>query len=199
MEAKKEKKRIRRTNLQVENAISTAMDKLVEREGLLKITANMLMAEANIESPVFYNRYTSIDDLIYEYISDKDFWVAGKLPYKDINKEGPEEYYIQTVLKLAKMLYESKFTRDVLAWELKSDSEAASRLAGLKEMENEALLVYYSKIFKDSGIDIRGITALLIAGVYYLYMHKDKSTFCGNRNRKKYRVVLFLLYYFGGC
>ena len=139
MEAKKEKKRIRRTNLQVENAISTAMDKLVEREGLLKITANMLMA--NIESPVFYNRYTSIDDLIYEYISDKDFWVAGKLPYKDINKEGPEEYYIQTVLKLAKMLYESKFTRDVLAWELKSDSEAASRLAGLKEMENEALLV----------------------------------------------------------
>ena len=179
MEAKKEKKRIRRTNLQVENAISTAMDKLVEREGLLKITANMLMAEANIESPVFYNRYTSIDDLIYEYISDKDFWVAGKLPYKDINKEGPEEYYIQTVLKLAKMLYESKFTRDVLAWELKSDSEAASRLAGLKEMENEALLVYYSKIFKDSGIDIRGITALLIAGVYYLYMHKDKSTFCG--------------------
>ena len=90
MEAKKEKKRIRRTNLQVENAISTAMDKLVEREGLLKITANMLMAEANIESPVFYNRYTSIDDLIYEYISDKDFWVAGKLPYKDINKEGPD-------------------------------------------------------------------------------------------------------------
>lgn len=56
------------TNAEVENAISMAMDKLVEKHGLLNITANILMAEAGIESTVFFNRYGSIDDLIYEYI-----------------------------------------------------------------------------------------------------------------------------------
>ena len=132
----------------MENAISTAMDRLVEKHGILGITANMLMAEAGIESPVFYNRYGSIDDLIYEYVSEKDFWIAGKLPYKDIEKDGPEEYYVNTLLKLGDMLKESKFTRDTLIWELSSDSEAACKIAGLKEMENEALLVYYSKVFK---------------------------------------------------
>lgn len=137
------------------------------------------MAEAGIESPVFYNRYGSIDDLIYEYLSNKDFWITGKLPYKDIEQKGPEEYYIDSLLKLADLLKESKFAREVLIWELMSDSDAAKKLAELKEMENEALLVYYSKVFKDKGTDIRGITALLIAGTYYLLLHKDRATFCG--------------------
>lgn len=147
--------------------------------GLWKITANMLMEEAGIESPVFFNRYDSIDDLIYEYISEKDFWIKETLPFKDIEKVGSEEYYIRTLIKLFKTLKDSKLAREVLIWELMSDSEASCRIAGLKEMENESLLVYYSRIFKNSGINIRGITSLLIAGIYYLCIHKDKSTFCG--------------------
>lgn len=177
METKK--KRIRRTNAEVEKAISTAMDRLVEKHGLLNITANMLMAEAGIESPVFFNRYGSIDDLVYEYVCGKDFWFTGKLPYSSIDKDGPEEYYINTLLKLADTIKNSRLTKDTLVWELYSESESTSKLALFKEMENEALLVYYSKVFKDTGINIRGITAILIAAIYYLYLHKDKSTFCG--------------------
>lgn len=176
---KSKQKRVRRTNAEVENAISSAMDRLVEKYGLLKITANMLMEEAAIESPVFFNRYDSIDDLIYEYISGKDFWIKETLPFKDIDKVGPEEYYIQTLLKLFETLKTSKAARDVLVWELMSESDASCKIARLKEMENESLLVYYSRMFQNSGINIRGITSLLIAGIYYLCLHKDKSTFCG--------------------
>lgn len=177
METKK--KRIRRTNAEVEGAISAAMEKLVNECGFLKITANMIMEEAKIESPVFYNRYGSIDDLIYEYISENDFWIKGTLPFKDIEKIGPEEYYVQTLLKLSKTLHDSKAAREVLIWELMSDSEASCKVARLKEMENEALLVYYSRLFKNKRINIRAITAMLIAGIYYMAIHKDKSTFCG--------------------
>lgn len=46
-------------------------------------------------------------------------------------------------------------------------------------MENEALLLYYSKVFKDTDINIRGITAILISAISYLYLHKNKSAFCG--------------------
>lgn len=184
METKK--KRIRRTNAEVESAITAAMDKLVKKHGLLKITANMVMEEAKIESPVFYNRYGSIDDLIYEYISENDFWIKGTLPFKDIEKIGPEDYYVQTLLKLSETLQNSNVARDVLIWELMSDSEASCKIARLKEMENEALLVYYSRLFRNKRINIRAITAMFIAGIYYLTIHKDKSTFCGlDINRKE--------------
>lgn len=180
------KKRIRRTNAEVESAITAAMDKLVKKHGLLKITANMVMEEAKIESPVFYNRYGSIDDLIYEYISENDFWIKGTLPFKDIEKIGPEDYYVQTLLKLSETLQNSNVARDVLIWELMSDSEASCKIARLKEMENEALLVYYSRLFRNKRINIRAITAMFIAGIYYLTIHKDKSTFCGlDINRKE--------------
>lgn len=174
-----QKKRIRRTNAEVENAISAAMEKLVEKHGLLNVTANMLIAEAGIEMVVFTKRYGSIDDLIFEYVTNHDYWIAGRLPFKEISKLGPEEYYIQTLLRMAETLEKSRAARDELTWELKSTSGAAKNAAELKEMENEGLLSYYTKLFKDSGTDIRGITALLIAGIYYLYLHKDKSTFCG--------------------
>lgn len=180
------KKRIRRTNAEVESAITAAMDKLVKKHGLLKITANMVMEEAKIESPVFYNRYGSIDDLIYEYISENDFWIKGTLPFKDIEKIGPEDYYVQTLLKLSETLQNSNVARDVLIWELMSGSEASCKIARLKEMENEALLVYYSRLFRNKRINIRAITAMFIAGIYYLTIHKDKSTFCGlDINRKE--------------
>lgn len=162
------------------------MDKLVKKHGLLKITANMVMEEAKIESPVFYNRYGSIDDLIYEYISENDFWIKGTLPFKDIEKIGPEDYYVQTLLKLSETLQNSNVARDVLIWELMSGSEASCKIARLKEMENEALLVYYSRLFRNKRINIRAITAMFIAGIYYLTIHKDKSTFCGlDINRKE--------------
>ena len=174
-----QKKRIRRTNAEVENAISAAMEKLVEKHGLLNVTANMLIAEAGIEMVVFTKRYGSIDDLIFEYVTNNDYWIAGRLPFKDISKLGPEEYYLQTLLRMAENLEKSMTARDELTWELRSTSEAAKNAAELKEMENEGLLSYYTKLFKDSGTDIRGMTALLIAGIYYMYLHKDKSTFCG--------------------
>ena len=40
-------------------------------------------------------------------------------------------------------------------------------------------LAYYRKYFKGTGLDISGVTAVLIAGIYYLYLHRSKSTFCG--------------------
>ncbi len=184
METKK--KRIRRTNAEVEEAISMAMDRLVEKYGLLKITPNMVMSEAGIESPVFYNRYNSIDDLIYEYVREKDFWVSGTIPYKEIEKLGPEEYYIQTLLMLSDLFQDSKYARDVLIWELMSESDSTKKMAKLREMDNETLLVYYSKIFKGTDFNIRAFTALLISGIYYMHLHKDKSTFCGiDLNSKK--------------
>ena len=183
METKK--RRIRRTNAEVESAIANAMDKLVKEHGLLKVTANMVIAEAKIESPVFYNRYDTIDDLIYERLSETDFWIKDTLSFREIEKIGPEEYYVQTLLKLLETLRNSKTAREVLIWELMSESEAAYKIARLKEMENEALLVYYSKLYEKKSINIRAMTSLLISSIYYLLIHKDKSTFCGLDINKK--------------
>ncbi len=70
MSAESKKTRIRRTNEQVDKAISDALTTLSGQMPLARITVNQLIAEAGIEATVFFKRYSSIDDLIYEYIRE---------------------------------------------------------------------------------------------------------------------------------
>ena len=68
MNTESKKTRIRRTNEQVDKAISDALTTLAGQMPLARITVNQLIAEAGIEAAVFFKRYSSIDDLIYEYV-----------------------------------------------------------------------------------------------------------------------------------
>ena len=179
MNTESKKTRIRRTNEQVDKAISDALTTLAGQMPLARITVNQLIAEAGIEATVFFKRYGSIDDLIYEYIRDHDFWLGETVSYRKMDKEGAERYYIRTLEDLCRHLDSNGPLRDSLLWELASDSEAVKKIADIRELENESLLAYYRKYFKGTGLDISGVTAVLIAGIYYLYLHRGKSTFCG--------------------
>ena len=181
MNEEKPKTRIRRTNEQVDKAISDALTTLAGQMPLARITVNQLIAEAGIEAAVFFKRYSSIDDLIYEYVRDHDFWLGETVSYRKMDKEGAERYYIRTLEGLCRHLDSNGPLRDSLLWELASDSEAVKKIADIRELENESLLAYYRKYFKGTGLDISGVTAVLIAGIYYLYLylHRSKSTFCG--------------------
>ena len=142
MNEEKPKTRIRRTNEQVDKAISDALTTLAGQMPLAKITVNQLIAEAGIEATVFFKRYGSIDDLIYEYIRDHDFWLGETVSYRKMDKEGAERYYIRTLEDLCRHLDSNGPLRDALLWELASDSEAVKKIADIRELENESLLAY---------------------------------------------------------
>ena len=156
MNEEKPKTRIRRTNEQVDKAISDALTTLADQMPLARITVNQLIAEAGIEATVFFKRYGSIDDLIYEYIRDHDFWLGET----KMDKEGAERYYIRTLEDLCRHLDSNGPLRDALLWELASDSEAVKKIADIRELENESLLAYYRKYFKGTGLDISGVTQI---------------------------------------
>lgn len=43
----------------------------------------------------------------------------------------------------------------------------------------------YEFLFKNTGIDIVGVATLLISGIYYLSLHRDRSDFCEIDMRKE--------------
>ena len=100
-----------------------------------------------------------------------------------MDKEGAERYYIRTLEGLCRHLDSNGPLRDSLLWELASDSEAVKKIADIRELENESLLAYYRKYFKGTGLDISGVTAVLIAllrllsrTVHTLFAEAGKST-----------------------
>ena len=55
--------------------------------------------------------------------------------------------------------------------------EPCFRTAMLREMHTLPLVNIYEEKFKDTGIDISAISSLIIGGIYYLNLHRERSKF----------------------
>jgi hypothetical protein len=75
-------------------------------------------------------------------------------------------------------LYKNKGMQQLLIWELSHDNPVTRRTSGLRELINEPLIRLLEYRFKDSGIDMNVICAMMISGIYYLILHRDRSKFC---------------------
>lgn len=66
----------------------------------------------------------------------------------------------------------------LLLWEMSADNETTRRTARIRDLMNMNLLEYYDILFKPTHINIRSVVALLISGIYYLILHKERAPFC---------------------
>lgn len=66
----------------------------------------------------------------------------------------------------------------LLLWEMSTDNDTTRRTAQIRDLMNLNLVEYYDVLFKSAHINIRGVIALLISGVYYLILHRERAPFC---------------------
>ena len=66
---------------------------------------------------------------------------------------------------------------ELLRWEIAEGNETTVRTAMLREMHTLPLVNIYEEKFKDTGIDISAISSLIIGGIYYLNLHRERSKF----------------------
>lgn len=77
-------------------------------------------------------------------------------------------------------------------WELEEDNEITRETADMREKLNLNLMAYYGERFAPSGIDINAVSALLIAGIFYLILHRGRSSFCSvddSHDEGKKRII----------
>lgn len=168
----------RRNSEEVDRDILIATKELVEEFGFSKLTLAKIAERASLAPNMFYKRFPDLDKLIEKFTKEYDYWFNDILEFR-FDKSKPEEYYRTVMVQLAKSLYENKAMQQILIHELSNDNPTTRRTAKLRELDTDSGLNEYDQIFKGTRIDIRAHTALMIAGIYYLILHKDRSTFCG--------------------
>lgn len=67
---------------------------------------------------------------------------------------------------------------ELLRWEICETNAVTKRTAMNREFHTLPLVKPYEVQFRNSGIDITAFTTLLIAGIYYLNLHRRCSPFC---------------------
>jgi AcrR family transcriptional regulator len=164
------KPRKRRKKKELEEIIWAAFERLVIADGFNGVTLVKLAREAKVEPPVIYKRFKNTDDLFEQYAGRYDFWLNESALIS--SGLSPAENFSKVLVDLIENLYSNEIMQRVLLWVLNDTSKASRRVAMNKEFENRSLMEYLSNGTKNSGLHANIINAIMLAGIYYLILHK---------------------------
>lgn len=168
----------RRTNVQLDIDVMRELEKLVREYGFGNVNITTLMKNAGLEPNVFYRRYGSIEHLYGILAKEYDFWIHNTIDLPTLNKLGDKKFFSKTLKKLYKDLSNNEIMQKLLLWELTTDNQSTRRAAQIRDTMNLNLITYYEKLFEPLKINIKGIAALFIGGLYYLVLHRERAEIC---------------------
>jgi AcrR family transcriptional regulator len=169
--------RIRRTKATIIEDIRKAAVESVLKRGFSGSLVSEIIKKAKIEPVVFYNRYQNLEEFFSEFVKGYDYWFSDVA--KEANKqETPHDQFIALIEGLQECMIEKSVMQELIRWEIAEGNDITKRTASIREMFTLPLAEKYDNLFKNSGIDFVAIATIIISGLYYLYLHKDRSTFC---------------------
>ena len=177
MEQENKPKRFRRTKASIEEAIAKAAKDLILKKGFIGVTVLDIIKKAKIEPITFYNRYKNQEEFYDNFVRQFDYWFNDTLKIPAELYE-TEEGYVQIIHKLIDATADDSVMMELLRWEICDTNAVTRRTAMNREFHTLPLIKPYEIQFRNSGVDIKAVTTLLIAGIYYLNLHRRCSPFC---------------------
>ena len=169
--------RIRRTKATIIEDIRKAAVESVLKRGFSGSLVSEIIKKAKVEPVVFYNRYHNLEEFFSEFVKGYDYWFSDVA--KEANKqEKPYDQFIALIDGLQECMIEKSVMQELIRWEIAEGNDITKRTASIREMFTIPLAEKYDDLFKNSGIDFVAIATIIVSGLYYLYLHKDRSTFC---------------------
>lgn len=169
--------RTRRTEATIIEDIRKAAVESVLKRGFSGSLVSEIIKKAKIEPVVFYKRYKNLEEFFSEFVKGYDYWFSDVA--KEANKqETSYDQFIALLEGLQECMIEKSVMQELIRWEIAEDNDITKRTASIREMFTIPLVEKYDNLFKNSGIDFVAIATIIVSGLYYLYLHKDRSTFC---------------------
>lgn len=172
----KNNKRTRRSRETLENDLFSAAYKVISKYGFHGLTVKGLLEEAKADPPVFYKRYSDINDFIEKFIRNYDYWLNDSVELNE-KELSPIENAEQIITKLIDSLLDNECMQKLLAWELNEDSSITRRSSQNRDNNSGHLIDYFEKTLKDCDVNFNVGMAVLVGGIYYLICHRKMATF----------------------
>lgn len=171
-------RRPRRSKADIEAAIQKAAITQIKKKGFARALVTDIVKRAKIEPIVFYNRFKNLDEFYDSFVKRYDYWISDLT--RDLNKDlDTEEGYVGALHTVFDALLEDNLMAELLRWEIAEGTPITERTAKLREIDLSMLIEQFEQKFAARDIDGVAISALMIAGIYFMVLHKDRSAFGG--------------------
>lgn len=172
--------RKRRSSTEIAQLIDKATEDLVREKGFGGLSIQEVCERAEIEPSLFYRRYPEgFAFYVEKFIRDHDFWLSHYEDFDPEKMEGTAEELSQVLMSVWERISTDKLFESLLRLELQdSPSEASIEIAREREEKTKSLVEVFTR--NTDSPEVRKIQlAVITAGIQYLALHKDVSTFCG--------------------
>lgn len=155
----------------------SAVGKILKTKGYSGLKINDIAKVAGVDKKMIYTYFGGLDGLIDEYIRTQDFWSnvhvdMASEPIDDGGKAFTKEVFLSQFDYLSK----NKELQKVLLWRLSEERKSLRKLTDEQEENGEML---FSQItdphFGEHAEKFRAVSAVLVAGMYYLNMYAEHN------------------------
>ncbi|WP_454801396.1 TetR/AcrR family transcriptional regulator [Mucilaginibacter phyllosphaerae] len=186
-----------------------AVGEIVRKEGYTGLNATNIAKHAGLSRRLITFHFESVDNLIETYVRSKDYWTT---PAANANLVCPvsEPADSRKILESLLVNQLDYFSREeewqkIIIWQISQRSQVMFEIAEEREKVGDEFFKIADEFFDKTNVDIRAISGLLVAGIYYMVLHakSNDSLFCGidvnsvegmNRIKKSIAEILFDAY-----
>ncbi|WP_411898164.1 TetR/AcrR family transcriptional regulator [Elizabethkingia occulta] len=162
-----------------------AVGKVIQRKGYTGLNSVNIATECGVNRKLIQAYFGNVDNLVEEYIQQRDFWkfVAQDNIRKMLeNPDGIDQNDLNNLLQgQLDSILKDKVLQRIIHWELGANSKVLRKVADNREKIGEELFAVIEPEFKEVDFDIRAMFAILVSSIYYLSLHakNNGSLFCG--------------------
>jgi len=156
-----------------------AVGTVIKTKGYTGLTATNIAETAGLSRRLITQYFGTIENLIEIYVRGKDYWLAAAGDAVDMIKDnkGENTRAILDCLLQNQMDYffSNEEMQKTILWQISESTKIMTEICEERELLSKFFFALSDKELDGKSIDLRAVSALLVAGIYYLVLHA-KST-----------------------
>ena len=157
---------------QTECKILEAVASIVESEGFEKLGINTIASKANVSKMLIYRYFGGLDELIVQFIMQKDYWANTDTVI--INPKSVGDSIKNMFRKQIEQLRSDVTLRRLCRWELSCNNTSIEQLRAKREENGCSLIKMVSTLTSCPNTEIAALASILSASISYLALIEDQ-------------------------
>jgi AcrR family transcriptional regulator len=156
-----------------------AVGVVIKTKGYTGLSATNIAKTAGLSRRLITVYFKSVDDLVETYVRGKDYWIAASGNVDEMMEKNKGEntqeimdYLLQNQLDY---FYNNTEMQKIILWEISQKTEIMHEVCEDRERLGSKFFALSDKELQGKDIDLRAVSGLLVAGIYYMVLHA-KST-----------------------
>lgn len=169
----------RRTQRQLDKDIERATSDIVLERGVAGITMREVAKRSRADINVLVRRFQTDEGLVSHYVRKFDYFINDALVFDEASGDSWEERFRKVATQFEKALHHNLEMQEIMKWQLSINSKTTRASARRREQTLTQIIDKFISPISSDQVNPRALLAVLIAGMYYITLRNDRSTFVG--------------------